>query len=490
MIRRPLVPVIRTLFPVGLPEREMGHCGSHPRDADGRSLGSELLRQPSPGDPTVRATTVFKRLMDLPGVTVTEVDFQPAMVVVTGRLRSRKLSCPACGFTTRARDDTRPVSASWRHLDLGRWRLEVRASPRWIDCPTHGARTEGVPFARASSPFMGDFEDLVGWLATTMDKTALCRLVRIDWDMTGRIIERVMATGLDPSCLDNLFVCGADEVSWRKGHSYLTLVSNNDTGKFVWGKEGKDTATLDCFFDELGEERSGAITAMSMDMGPSFEKSARKEGHAVNAVICFDPFHVVQAGTQALEKVRRQVWQDLRRLPDQDAARRFKGARWCLLKNPGDLNHDQSATLRRIKRRGGDLWRAYALKEALRAISLVTSPKRRSGSSSTGSVPAQRSGMKPFVALAKTIRKRREGILAAVRLGVGTARHEGLNRRVRLIINRAYGFHSANAALALIMVTLGPIDHYFPMSASSAQILKSPHIHAGRLKIAGSTGRQ
>ena len=117
----------------------------------------------------------------------------------------------------------------------------------------------------------------------------LCRLVRIDWDTTGRIIERVMATGLDRSGLDNLFVCGADEVSWRKGHSYLTLVSNNDTGKFVWGKEGKDTATLDCFFDELGEERSGAITAMSMDMGPSFEKSARKEGHAVNAVIASTP---------------------------------------------------------------------------------------------------------------------------------------------------------------------------------------------------------
>jgi transposase len=349
------------------------------------------------------------------------------------------------------------------HLDLGRWRLEVRADLRRIDCPTHGARTEGVPFARGGSRFTRDFEDLVAWLATTMDKTALCRLVRIDWDTTGRIIERVMATGLDPNRLDNLFVCGADEVSWRKGHSYLTLVSNNDTGKFVWGAEGKDTSTLDSFFDELGEERSEAITAMSMDMGPSFEKSARKEGHPVNAVICFDPFHVVQAGTKALEKVRRQVWQDLRKLPDQEVAHRFKGARWCLLKNPGDLTDDQAVTLRKIKRRGGDLWRAYALKEALRAIF--------AGDLKDDEVAilldrfcskAQRSGMKPFVTLAKTIRKRREGILAAVRLGVNNARHEGLNRQVRLIINRAYGFHSANAALALIMVTLGPINHVLP----------------------------
>jgi transposase len=314
-----------------------------------------------------------------------------------------------------------------------------------------------------------------------MDKTALGRLVRIDWDTTGRIIERVMVDGLDPNRLDDLFVCGVDEVSWRKGHSYLTLVSNNDTGKFVWGAEGKDTATLDSFFAELGEERSEGITAMSMDMGPSFEKSARKPGHATQAVICFDPFHVVQAGTQALEKVRRQVWQDLRTLPDKDAARQFKGARWCLLKNPGDLDDDQSATLRKLKRRGGDLWRAYTLKEALRAIfaddltedevaMLLDRFRSR----------AQRSGMKPFVTLAKTIRKRQEGILAAVRLGVNNASHEGLNRRVRLIINRAYGFHSANAALAVIMVTLGPIEHVLPPRAlDGRRSLKSPTFMPG-----------
>ena len=375
----------------------------------------------------MRTTTAFKRLLDLPGVTVSAVEFRSVRVVVTVRVRSRKLHCPKCGFTTKARHDTRPVYSSWRHLDLGSWRLEVRADLRRVRCPDHGVRTEGVPFARSRSRFTRDFEDLVGWLATTMDKTALCRLMRIDWDTTGRIIERVMETGLDPNRLDNLFVVGVDEVSWRKGHSYITLVSDHRRGKFVWGKEGKDTATLDRFFDELGEERSEAITAMSMDMGPAYESSARKPGHATKAIICYDPFHVVQLVTAALDKVRRQGRQDLRKLPDQDAARRFKGARWALLKNPGDLSDDQAAML----------------------LDRFCSK-------------ASRSGLKPFITAAKTIRKRRDGILAAVRLGINNARHEGLNRRVRLIINRAYGFHSANAALALIMVTLGPIDHVLP----------------------------
>jgi transposase len=120
----------------------------------------------------------------------------------------------------------------------------------------------------------------VGWLATSMDKTALCRLARIDWATTGRIIERVVATELDPDRLDNLFVVGVDEVSWRKGHSYITLISNHASGKFIWGQEGKDADTLDAFFDELGQEHSEAITVMSMDMGPAYDKSARKPGHA------------------------------------------------------------------------------------------------------------------------------------------------------------------------------------------------------------------
>jgi transposase len=217
----------------------------------------------------VRATTAFKRLLCLSGTTVSEVDFQPAKVVVTVRLTARRLHCPRCEFTTHARYDSRPVSSTWRHLDLAAWRLEIRADLRRLDCPTHGVRTEGVPFARPGSRFTRDFEDLVGWLATTMDKSALRRLMRIDWDTTGRIIERVIETGLDPRRLEDLFVIGVDEVSWRKGHSYLTMVSNNATGKFVWGQPGKDTATLDRFFDELGKEGSEAIEAISMDMGPA-----------------------------------------------------------------------------------------------------------------------------------------------------------------------------------------------------------------------------
>jgi transposase len=237
----------------------------------------------------------------------------------------------------------------------------------------------------------------------------------------------------------------------------------------VWGHEGRDTATLDGFFDELGEQRAAKIEAVSMDMSAGYANSVAKEGHAPTAVICYDPFHVVALATKALDKERRHVWNELRQLPDQAAAKRFKGARWCLLKNPDDLSDDQAATLRKIRRRGGALWRAYSLKEALRAVF--------AGDLNEAEVAhlldrfcsrASRSGLKAFVTVARTIRKHRAGILAAVRLGINNARHEGLNRRVRMIITRAYGFHTPRAALALVMLTLGPIDHVLPHERAGA----------------------
>jgi transposase len=239
----------------------------------------------------VRVTTAFNRLLKLDGVTVTDVGIGSDTVTVEVRLRRRKLVCPQCDYATRARYDTRPVTSSWRHLRLGTFKLVVQAKLRRLACPQHGVRVEGVPFARPSSRFTRDFEQLVAWLATKMDKDALRRLASVDWDTVGRICGRVVADELDPGRLDDLYDIGVDEISWKKHHNYLTLVVNHDTNKVVWGAEGRDAKTLDGFFDELGTARSSQIRAVSMDMGPAFRKSVIAEGHAPQAEVCFDPFH-------------------------------------------------------------------------------------------------------------------------------------------------------------------------------------------------------
>ncbi len=411
----------------------------------------------------MRVTTAFSRLLDLDGVNVTRVEFEPAAVVVTVALRRRRLICPECGWSTRARYDERPVDSRWRHLDLGMWRLEVHARLRRLWCPTHGIRIEGVPFARPGSRFTTDFESLVAWLATRTDKTAITRLVRVTWRTVGRIIGRVVADELDPGRLDDLFEIGVDEISWRKHQKYLTLVANHRTGKIVWGGEGKSARTLDGFFNELGTERSQQITAVSMDMGPAFIKSVRKAGHAPQATICYDPFHVVALATKALEDVRRSHWRHMWDRHERETARKYKGARWALLKNPENLTDTQAATLTQIKRNGGEMWRAYQIKETLRAVfSHDVTADEADELLNRWCSWAQRSRLQPFITLSRTIRQHRKGILAAIDLGINNGRIEGLNNKVRLIVRRGYGFHTATAALALVLLTCGPIELHLP----------------------------
>lgn len=412
----------------------------------------------------VRVTTAFNRLLALPGITVCEVSFGTGVVTATVALRRRRLCCPRCDYSTRARHDTRPVASSWRAPDQGCWQMIVRAELRRVCCPTHGVLTEGVPFARAGARFTGDFEDLVAFLATKTDKTTITRLLRIDWDTVGRICARVVADGLDPARLDGLVHIGVDEVSYKRHHNYLTLVADHRAGKIVWGAQGKDTATLDAFFAELGEQRAGQLAAVSMDMGAAFNKSVRTR--APKAVRCIDPFHAVKIVTDAVDTVRRQAWQQMRAL-DVQTAKRFKGARWALLKRPETLTDEQSATLRRLRRHGGGVWRAYSLKEAFRAIfDGDLDPADVAALIDRWISKASRSRLAPFVKAAKTIRKFRDGILAAIRLGINNGRAEGLNNVVRLITRRAYGFHSAQAALALVMLTCGPIQHQLPHERS------------------------
>jgi len=86
-----------------------------------------------------------------------------------------------------------------------------RAGLRRLVYPTHGVHREAAPLPRAGSRLTRDLEDLVGWLATTMDKTAVCRPVRIDWDNVGQVITRVMDDGLDPDRLEALFDVGVGE---------------------------------------------------------------------------------------------------------------------------------------------------------------------------------------------------------------------------------------------------------------------------------------
>ncbi|MGK2955573.1 MAG: ISL3 family transposase [Solirubrobacterales bacterium] len=165
----------------------------------------------------------------------------------------------------------------------------------------------------------------------------------------------------------------------------------------------------------------------------------------------------------ALDEVRRDLWQALRRLPGDRWAREFKGARWALLKNPEDLTENQADQLAKLRRNRGGIWRAYEMTEQFRAIFAGDLTRDEAAVLlDSWCARAQRSRLAPFVKAARTMRYRRDLILNAIEHGISNGRVEGLNNKVRLIVRRAYGFHSADAALALVMLGAGPINLELP----------------------------
>ena len=209
----------------------------------------------------MRVTTVFNKLLALQGAFVRGVAFSPTGIMVDVAKQHRRNRCPRFTFSTRARYDR--TVREWRHLSLGKWRVVIRGKLCRLECPEHGVVTEAVPWAEHDSRFTRDFEDLVAWVAREMNKTAVKNLLHIAWATVGNIIERVVARKIDQARLERLYRIGIDEVSYRKGHKYLTVVADHETGDPVWIGEGRSQATVGAFFDELGDERAkklGAIT--------------------------------------------------------------------------------------------------------------------------------------------------------------------------------------------------------------------------------------
>jgi transposase len=402
----------------------------------------------------VRRRRVWKRLFGLRRAVVEDVELgEDGSLVLAVRPAARERDrCPQCrrrcpGY------DWGEGRRRWRALDLGTTFAYLEAEAPRISCKRHGVLVAAVPWARHDSNFTRSFEDQVSWLAVQTSKTAVSQLMRIAWRTVGWICERVMA---EETAKRDLFAglkrIGVDEISIRTGQRYLTVVVCHDSGRLVWAAPGRDRKTVEKFLDLLGKERCRQIKLVSCDMaswitGPVAERCP-------NASVCYDPFHLVALATDALDEIRREVWNEARRQGQQQLARELKGARFALWKNPANLTERQQLKLARVQKLNQRLYRAYLISQQLReiyrvplehAITLLDAWLRW----------ARRCRLEPFVKLARTITEQRCGIEAAIRHGLSNARIEQINTQLRLITRRAFGFHSPHAAIALAMLSLG-----------------------------------
>ena len=343
---------------------------------------------------------------------------------------------------------------SWRPTRRGC--AAGRMGRRWRRCrgPVTAPGTPGTSTIRRR-----------GWRCTS-PRRAVVELLRVAWRTVGAIVARVSAD-IDARVdrLDGLRRIGIDEISYKRGHRYLTVVVDHDSGRLVWAAPGRDDATLDRFFDELGAERAAPLTHVSADMAPtgSPESSPDRAPHAMR---CADPFHVVAWAIEALDVERRRAWNEAagRRPPTgdrpTDTGRRRRPARsngpaTRCGRTPSDLTDRQRHQLDWIAKTDPRLWRAYLLKEGLRYVFTVKGDEGKAALDRWISW-ARRSRLPAFVELHATHRQHTapRSTPPSTR-GLSNALIESTNTKIRLLTRIAFGFHGPEPLIALAMLALG-----------------------------------
>jgi len=341
----------------------------------------------------------------------------------------------------------------WRGLDLGSTRVFLQAQAPRVRCRVHGVVVADVPWARRASAFTAAFEDQVAWLAARMSASAVAELMRSSWRAVTAMVTRVVAEARGATDrLTGVVKIAIDEKSYRKGHRYLTVVTDLDTGRVIWAADGRSQATVEAFFTALGPTRAAALTHVGCD-GADWIHCVVK-AQAPQASVCLDSFHVVAWAGQAIDEVRRRITRDLKSAGRTEEAKALKGSRWAVLKNPKNLTGGQQESLAVIKTTNGPLYTAYLIKEQLREVFAVKG--RRGRLLLAGVISwATHCRIPEMVDLARTLRRFRDLIHNTLASGVTSALAENTNTHIAALARRAYGFHTPQALIAMIELTRG-----------------------------------
>ena len=410
----------------------------------------------------MRGVRLWRELLGVERTVIEDVEFDQGTGCVIARVRPKRVArgrCGRCGCKA-AGYDRGEGRRRWRGLDLGTIEVWLEAEAPRVNCPEHGPTVAAVPWARHGAGHTRAFDDTVAWLAVQCSKTAVCELMRIAWRTVGAIVARVWAdTDREHDRFAGLRRIGIDEVSYKRGHRYLTVVVDHDSGRLVWAATGRDEATLRRFFNVLGAERSAQISHVSADAADWIAEVVAER--CPNAVRCADPFHVVKWATEALDEERRRAWNIARGAVDRRRAGRARGiakklkhARYALWKNPEDLTDNQRDKLEWIEKTDPRLYRAYLLKEGLRYVFKVKGEAGKEALDRWISW-ARRCRIPAFVHLQRRIVKHRVAIDAALEHGLSQGLIESTNTKIRLLTRLAFGFRSPEALIALAMLALG-----------------------------------
>src|SRR5215210_5188227 len=381
------------------------------------------------------STSLLYHAFGIRGYQYTRTDYQDGQVLFTIRQEPRTCRCSACG--ARELQSRGQVTRRFRSLPIGsRATAVVLPIPR-VECRACGVvRQVEVPFADPRRSYTRSFERYALEPSRRMTIRDVAKHLGVSWDTIKDIQKRDLSRRYAKPKLKHLRHIAIDEISIAKGHRYLTIVLDLESGAVVFVGDGKGAKALQPFWKRLKGSKA-KVEAVAMDMSPAYREAVST--HLPGAKIVFDRFHVMKLYNEKLSDLRRALHREATDVMQKEV---LKGTRWLLLKGAEDLDEgkDERKRLKEALALNESLAVAYYLKEDLRQF--WEQPGKVFGTSFLDGWirRAEASGIKMLQQMAKTLAAHRSGLLAYYDAMITSGPMEGTNNKIKTMKRAAYGF--------------------------------------------------
>ena len=363
-----------------------------------------------------------------------------------------ELQCPDCEKAAPGYDQA--AERRWRHLDTCQYRTVLVARIPRVECPEHGVRQISVPWSEERSRFTALFE---AWAIRLLQETTLSglrRVMRLSWDEAEGILDRAVKRGLARRADDPARIIGVDETSFRKGHQYITVVSDLERDRVLWVGEDRKKTTLAAYWSQLPAAHLAEVREVVMDMWEPYIRATLDAVPDAESKIVIDRYHVAHLLTDGVDRVRRAEHTVLRSRGDT----RLTGTRFIWIKGPAKRRRSDELRIHQLRRAGLKVGRAWALKEA--ATQLWTYLYRGWALKyfKRWYYWATHSQLQPMIRVAKTMKRYLPWILNYLRSRTTNAGAEAINAKIQEVKFRARGFRNRDNFRRAILFYCGRLD--------------------------------
>jgi len=374
-------------------------------------------------------------------------------VEVEARSNGRPL-CSGCGRPGPGYD--RLAKRRFEYVPLWGVAVFFLYAMRRVDCPQCGVKVERVPWAEGKSPLTTSYRWFLARWAKRLSWLEVARVFGTTWEHVFRSVKYAVSWGLKQRDLEGIEAIGVDEIQWRRGHKYLTLVYQIDAERrrLLWVGKDRTQKTLLRFFRMFGKERSALLRFVCSDMWKAYLKViAKKAGQAVHVL---DRFHVMAKMNKAIDKVRAA---EAKRLKQAGYEPVLKNSRWCLLKRKENLTEKQAVKLSELLKYNLQSVRSRLMREDFQRFWEYHYPACAAKFLDEWCTRTMRSKIEAMKKVAETLRRHRDLILNWFRAeGVISAGIvEGLNNKAKLTMRKAYGFRTEKAIETALYHQLGDL---------------------------------